>query len=192
MNRWPATRRVICGVIVTAAAGPGCIAISTRSMTGRVPGTLAMAVTPSVPVDPAETRPELSTLPSKRPPEPTKRIMALATGLPELSTACALKRSVSPAVIVRVSGEIVTWAMGDGAEGLGGVCGCCCRARTRLSAIMFRSGSGWTASGSARKVPYRVALVNAAGSKVENRDPARHPAGDVGHAGKGCRIGQRL
>ena len=106
MNRWPATSRVICGVMVTEAAGPGCIEISTRSMTGRVPGTLAIAVTPKTPVDPAETSPELSTRPSNRPPEPTKRIKALATGLPELSTACALKRSVSPAVIVLVSGVI--------------------------------------------------------------------------------------
>jgi len=40
---------------------------------------------------------------------------------------------------------------------------------------MFRSGSGWNASGSAGKLPYRVPVVNAEGSEVEDRNPARLP-----------------
>jgi len=38
---------------------------------------------------------------------------------------------------------------------------------------MFRSGSGWNASGSARKLPYRVPVVNAEGLEAEDRNPAR-------------------
>src|SRR5882672_12551076 len=96
-----------------------------RCTNGLAPGTIATATTLMVPVDPAETSPVLSTLPSKRPPAPLKRIRALSTGLPAESVATATRRRVSPGANVAEAGVLVRVATGEGVAGEAGVAGCC-------------------------------------------------------------------
>jgi hypothetical protein len=95
------------------AAGPGSIDTSTRSITGREPGTSAMTLTGSVPVAPALTRPDGSTPPSNQPPAWRKLTVAFGTARPSASRASACRRSVSPAATERLAGVTTIRAIGD-------------------------------------------------------------------------------
>ncbi len=134
-RRWPTTIRVTWGATPIRAAGPGTIWISTRSTTGLVPGTRAMTLTASVPVEPERTRPVESTVPSNRPPDPKNRMAASGTGWPCASSARAVSRSVSSACIwSEVPGNTSSRAIGDGAVGAAAWAGApCCRAASRAN-----------------------------------------------------------
>ena len=113
-TRCPRTSRSTGRSSSMSAAGPGTIATSTRSMTGSVPGTMAITVTGSVPVAPDDTSPNSSTVPSKCTPAGTNRMRAPAIGVPAESSAWARSRSVSCTTTFGCAGSTTTAAIGEG------------------------------------------------------------------------------
>jgi len=142
-SRWPATSFVTRGVIAIRAAGPGTIFTSVRLMYGREPVTSATTATGIVPVEPAVTRPVLSTLPSNRPPAARNNTRTLAMGWPAESRASARNRSVSPGVRTPRAGVSTTSATGEaGSAAAGGGVGCCmAMARSAVRIIGSSPGS---------------------------------------------------
>ena len=121
---WPTTSLPIFVITAMRDAAAGTAAISiVESMTGRVPGTIAVTVSGNLPTALATSIPVESTRPWVNPARCEKKMFAPLTGCPEASRARARRRIESPAVTVRARGVTSMRATGEG--GNTAVCPCC-------------------------------------------------------------------